>query len=432
MEVVVSAAILVVVVLGALAALDAVTTTAGANKARTVAATLAEEDQERLRGIRTVSLSGLSETRTVDAGGVPYTIASKAEWVRDATGETVSCTSSEGQVSYLRITSTVTSPATGAAVKPVVLSSIVAPPAGSSGTQGTLAVQVRNAADLPVMNLPVQLTGAASPREPTNEAGCAVFPLLPAGDYAVSLAAGGWVDKAGQGNPVREGVGVTAGDVSTVALAYDRAASVNVEVETLRPGATAPVPDRATSVLIANTGVPPSGFLRASAPSPGTSAFAVGNLFPFPDGYTVFAGSCPGADPSKYVDGYFDAHPGRVAVAPGMPAGTVTVREPAVNIHVRRGGNDFEHGVDWDSPQSGAKVYSTAEGCTETFDVGRLAPGGALPDPGLPFGEYSVCAEEVQDRRHAMVTGIRNEDPAGTPVHELFIETSGPRNGRCP
>ena len=43
---------LVIVVLGVLAAIDAVTGTAGANKARTVAAALAEKDQEQLRSLR--------------------------------------------------------------------------------------------------------------------------------------------------------------------------------------------------------------------------------------------------------------------------------------------------------------------------------------------------------------------------------------------
>lgn len=424
MEVVVSAAVFVIVVLGALAALDAVTSTAGANKARTVAATLAEADQERLRGMRSISLSGFQETRAVDAAGVRYTVESKADWVRDATGETVSCTSSAGEVSYLRITSTVTSPMTGAAVKPVVISSLVAPPAGSAGTQGTLAVQVRNAAALPVMNLPVDVSGPAAHREPTNNAGCAVFSLLPAGEYSVSLALGGWVDKAGQGNPVREGVGVTAGEVSTVNLDYDKAASLNVEVQTELPGATAPVSDPATSVLAANTGVPPSGFLAVRG---NASAYAFPNLFPFTDGYTVFAGSCLGADPSKHVDAYFDAYPGRVAVSPGLPAGTVVVREPAVNLRVTRGGNRGTAPPNTNPFGSDVRIWSRTEGCTEVFE-GELS-GGALVNPGLPFGEYDLC---VMDRtRSVWALGVQNTAPGGTPQIDLWLDTRT-SNGRCP
>ena len=100
--------------------------TAGANKARTVAATLAEKDQEELRVAddRATSTGSARDPRrprrsTVD--GVPYTIESEAEWVTDTGGEDISCALDDGEGSYIRITSTVTSPMTGAKVKPVVI-----------------------------------------------------------------------------------------------------------------------------------------------------------------------------------------------------------------------------------------------------------------------------------------------------------------------
>lgn len=424
MEVVASAAVFVLVVLGALAALDAVTSTAGANKARTVAATLAEEDQERLRGKRSVSVAGLDETRTLEVSGLRYTIRSRAEWVRDATGETVSCTSTEGQISYLRITSTVTSPATGAAVRPVTISSIVAPPPGSAGTKGTLAVQVRNAAGLPVMNLPVSASGPASRTVGTNEAGCAVFSLLPAGAYAVSLSQGAWVDKAGRTQVAREGVGVNPGEVSTVNFDYDKAASAGVQVQTVPLGTSAPVADPATSVLAANTGVPPSGFLALHGSA---SAYSFPNLFPFPDGYTVFAGSCLGADPSRHVDGYYDSHPGRLAVSPGMPAGTVAVREPALNLRVTRGGNSANAPANTNPSGMAVRIWSRTEGCSEVFE-GTLSRG-KLVNPGLPFGVYDVC---VTDGHHtAWEHGVANTLPEGSPEFTVWVDTRG-NNGACP
>ena len=80
MEVVVSAAVLLLVVLGVMAALDAVAGTAGANKARTVAATLAEKDQEELRSLMTADLNQIHSVipgpRTVKVDGVQYTVSS--------------------------------------------------------------------------------------------------------------------------------------------------------------------------------------------------------------------------------------------------------------------------------------------------------------------------------------------------------------------
>src|SRR5215218_3907121 len=58
-EVLVSSAVLVIVVLGVMAGLDSVSRTAGANQSKTVASVLAEKDLERLRSLRTSDLSKL-------------------------------------------------------------------------------------------------------------------------------------------------------------------------------------------------------------------------------------------------------------------------------------------------------------------------------------------------------------------------------------
>lgn len=431
-EGVVSAAVLVIVVLGVLSALDAVSGTAGANRARTVAATLAEEDQERMRGMQTVSISGYQETRTVAAAGVSYTISSKAEWIRDATGETVSCTSEEGQVNYLRITSTVTSPATGAAVKPVVISSLVAPPAGSLGTKGTLAVSVKNAAGLPVMNLPVRLSGTAARDGTTNEEGCVVFSLIPAGTYVVTLNQGGWVDRAGVQASARSGVTVTAGNVATVSMEYDRAAGLTVEVETLPYGATAPVPDPSSSLVAANTGIPPSGFLVA-APAAPTSTINLGGLFPFTDEYTIYSGDCQGNDPSlpEHTPNYFESFDGQVQLAPGVPGATITVREPAINVRVTRGGNRATAPTN-NNADGYARLYSLGEGCGGSFRH-TLDDAGAMVNPGVPFGAYDVCVGDGH-RRQAWARNVVNGDPDGTGRIDLWLDTSAgaSRPGDCP
>ncbi|MGH2945833.1 MAG: hypothetical protein ACRDPC_06150 [Solirubrobacteraceae bacterium] len=434
MEVVVSAAVVLLVVLGALAAMDAVSGTAGANKARTVAATLAEEDQERLRGMATADVDALAlDPRVVNVAGVDYTIASRAEWVRDATGETVSCASAEGQSSYLRIRSTVTSPATGAAVKPIVLSSLVAPRAGAS-SQGTLSVKVSNAAGEPVMNLPVRATGPMARTEHTNEAGCAVFGLLDPGSYEVGLDFGGWVDKVGDPVPTQTAA-VTIGNLSTLEFAYDKAASLNVDVRTRRLDGVVQ-PDPSTSILAANTGIPPSGF-RLFAPAEAASSIQLTNLFPFPDGYKVYSGTCPGADPSSYDPEYFADHAGIVPVAPGLSSGTIVVLEPAVNLRVTRGGNQATAPA-WSNSSGRARVtfYPTSPGCEDSPNLVFTAlDDGALPEPGLPFGEYTVCAEDrrFDARRRRIVEGVQNYSPDGTPVIDMWLDTSdGGEEGPCP
>jgi hypothetical protein len=427
-EAVVAAAVLVIVVMGVLAAMDVASGTAGANRARTVAATLAEEDQERLRGMASADVDSMSlEPRRVTVAGVEYTIASRAEWVRDSTGETVSCSSEAGQASYLRIASTVTSPATGAAVKPVVLSSIVAPRAGAS-SRGTLAVMVKNAVGHAVMNLPVEATGAMTRTELTNEAGCAVFGLLDPGSYQVTLNTGGWTDKAGNQSPTQTAT-VTTGNLSTLEFAYDKASSLNVDVRTrLLDGTTWTEPaDPSTGVVASNTGIPPSGFRLFRPPSPATTV-ALTNIFPFPDGYTVYSGTCAGADPARYVPDYYSSHQGVVTLAPGVPGGTITVLEPALNLKVTRGGNQPTAPL-VSHPLSRGYAYVKTGGCTsERLEFGRIVDG-KLQNPGAPFGDYDVCVADGQGR--TATAFVQNHDPDGTAEIPLWVDTTR-QGSNCP
>ena len=222
------------------------------------------------------------------------------------------------------------SPRTGAAVKPVVLSSIVAP-----RSKGSLAVLVKNAAGQPVPGLTVTAPPATS--KTTNSAGCAVFSQLEAGNYTVGLNQANYVDRNGDPAPTKL-AGVTAGNLTNVEFAYDRAASINVLVQT-EPTASGGVVDPARTILAANSGLttglrtwysiapvpaPPVPYPTDTTVTPAVptgSTFPVTRLFPFPEGYTFYSGNCLNHDPSKFVSGYFSSHTGAVTLAPGASAG---------------------------------------------------------------------------------------------------------------
>ena len=423
MEVVVAAAVLMLVVLGVLAAMDAISGTAGANQARTVAAALAEDDQESLRGLSVEDLDRLEqvrgETRTVKVGSVNYTITSEAVWVTDSTGEEASCALAASEGSYLRIKSTVTSPMTGAKVPPIVISSIVAPQPG----EGTLAAKVTNAQGQPVQNINVTATGPESASAATNAAGCAVFGKLEAGSYTVRVDANGWVDKDGI-SPVIKSATVSSGNLTTVEVTMDRAASFTVAFESsINRGATSFVdPEQSLSAMIVHTGLQ-AGYRSApqTAITSPVSTISVTNLFPFTTPYRVYSGRCTGNDPSKYIPTYFASLPGSTAVvqlSPGQIGGTVTVREPAVNVRVTRSGSARESATVYAYPQTA--------GCTNPARIrmGTTRSDGYLPDPGLPFGSYTLCAE-YNSRKRTVTTPINNTDPNGTAVLTLDVPTSG-------
>jgi Tfp pilus assembly protein PilV len=450
MEVIIAAAVLVLVVLGVLAGMDAMTSTAGANKARTVSATLAEKDQERLRGMKTMDIDQMNtEPYDVMVGSVKYHVESKAVWVYDASGDEVSCGVAQGQASYMRITSTVTSNKTGGAVKPVVMSSIVAPQVGASAA-GSLSVQVKNAQDQGVPDVLVTAPPAAPER--TNALGCAVFGQLTAGTYVVTLNKSGYVDKEGVTNPSKPAT-VTAGNMSTLEFAYDLGAEITVDVKT-KPG-TGGVDDPAASVLGANPELGaglrsfslPSAFSPAPSPAYPTDSVTTGtpatvintytgrsmlltNLFPFKDGYTFFSGRCIANDPSKYVTDYFDTHTGRVTLDPGDRGKHVEVYEPPTRFVVK-----FTS-----TARGNANVYAYPTGAAcggVRIPLGVTQSSGntgKVTYPGLPYGDYQICAEWFRSSNSTWYEGVVNTFRNGTeagPASDTTINVDSGAGNRC-
>jgi Tfp pilus assembly protein PilV len=428
MEVIIAAAVLVLVVLGVLAGMDAVTSTAGANKARTVSATLAEKDQERLRGMKTMDIDAMNtEPYDVKVGPVTYHVESKAAWVYDASGDEVSCGVAKGQASYMRITSTVTSPKTGEAVKPVVISSIVAPQVGASAA-GSLSVMVKDAQDKGVPD--VTVTAPPAPPEKTNSLGCAVFGQLTAGTYVVTLNKSGYVDKEGVTNPSKPAT-VTAGNMSTLEFSYDAGAQITVDVKT-KP--TSGADDPAVSVLGANAELGaglrsftlPSAFTPTPNPAYPTDSVIVNtqtvntytarsmlltNLFPFKSGYTFYSGRCLANDPSKFVPDYFDTHSGRVVLDPGDAGKHVTVYEPPTSFKVTFTGTG----------RGSANVYAYPTGAAcggARIPLGVTQTSGAnvgkVTYPGLPYGDYQICAEWKRTSNNTWYEGVVNTFRNGT------------------
>ena len=412
MEVIVSAAVLIIVVLGVLASIDAVSRTASANQARTVASTLAEKDLERLRAFRTDDLTDLAKqpdvTSHVKVGPVTYEIVSKVELVADTTGEEVSCSIPTGKGRYLRITSTVSN----GVAKPVSMSSIVAP----QPNKGTLTALVRNAKNEPVKNMPVEAVGPSGDIKQTNDLGCAIFDDAEAGSYVLRLNQSGWVNVDGQQLYEQQGT-VSPGNVTTVEFKYDLAGSFPVAVVN-SAGQTEPTKTTGPFGLMADhTGVS-TGF-RSTNASPFTS------MFPFYQApYEVYSGDCTGNNPGNWINGYYDTHPLAVAqVNPGEVGATRTVLEPSVNVTV----SYKSTATGTASTVSGALVYAypRTAGCT----TGRVTAGttnaaGNSTTPGLPFGEYDLCIQYTRTSTgktwRATWTGangapaITNTNPAGT------------------
>ena len=114
-----------------------------------------------------------------------------------------------------------------------------------------------------------------------------------------------------------------------------------------------------------------------------------GDLFPFLDGYGVYAGRCTQNKPATM--------PTNVTVSPGAQTTTDTVTNPRIwvpSINVR-----VVNSTTVSPTPSGVANYTIVvkpnDGCTTTYPNQISNSSGAIPEPGYPYGSYTVCAQRT-------------------------------------
>jgi type II secretory pathway pseudopilin PulG len=419
-EAVVSAAVLAVVAMAILAGVDAASHSSGREKARAVAASLAEQEQERLRSLSVNDLNAIAAktySRTVPVDGANYTVTSKARWITDDQGGTPSCGNSSKNNEYLHVTTTVTSAYVGRNVDPVRINSIVAPSLEYSSTHGILGVKVVDRNGVGVPNVPVSIAStspafSAGPQN-TDPDGCVIFRQVPVATYTIK------VDKvafAGTGlmQVATASQKASPGNVTFKTIDYDYATTARLTVRTTKPGDTSTVVDsKAAKLTLTNAKL--TGQKRTYDASANSSVTDITTLFPFKaTNYAFFTGSCASESPDTYVSNYFGANPGSLLMDPTKPQPqTTTVLQPAFNVRITtfsRSSATFAGAwaklvpgddgcgeasvpmvvTTWPNP---AGAWGAAPGGNTT---GWLSKSGAAYDPGMPFGKYTIC---VMDSR---------------------------------
>lgn len=381
-EVMVGAAVLVALALATLTLVDVSGERTSSNRSRGVASNLAGADLERMRAMNVRDLSNHRRTEVKGISGVAYTVESRADWVRDASG-TVGCTADSSGVDYIKIRSTVTWPAMSG-VKPVVAESLVAPPVGGFGTdRGSLVVALQRASGAPAAGVSVTAGGAA---DATNAAGCAVFGMLPPGPAEVTFGRTGWVTPNGE-ESVSLTSSVVAGQTSSASWEYDQAGRIPVRFETIPEAGDAPVQAQSAGVSAAHSALVAA---RQFGSSGARSELTASALFPFTSAYGVYAGRCAGNDPTGYDPGYYASNPGLVTVAPGETVTPLTVRVPTMWVRVRKALAVV--------PGARVTVKTTESGCPATFPAVNADSSGEA-HIALPFGEYELCAADALNRR---------------------------------
>ena len=417
-EVTISALLLAILAVGLFGAFDGAARVSVRNKERATSARLAQGDQERLRGLPITQISNLRESSPTVIGGVTYTVASRADWVADAAGNTT-CAAGDARADYLKIQSTVTPTKAGA--KPIVVESLLTPKVGTFGPgTGSLAVEVLNSDDGGVAGLPVTITGPATDSDATNDDGCAFFGYEPTGNYSITYSAAGWVDYQGV-TAVSETTSVSDGAVSTKSLRYDRAGSATVSFDTSESGTVKPVSYDAVRLVHSNAS-------RALDTGTDAATVTMPGLFPFKDAYAAYAGECDQNNPASYA--VTPANPLAGAIIPRAANKAVTVRLPTMTIRVRRSGSSpatylANHRVRFTSPCGVTTGTPIRQAVTDANGYARVA---------LPYGDWTVCSDNQQTPalgtsqwRKTANTIVQNRAAAGTPdtIVDLVVSTIG-------
>jgi Tfp pilus assembly protein PilV len=427
-EVLVGAVVLAIATAGILNGIDGAQSVGAKNKARSVQATLAQQDIERMRSMPVTSLDNFTQTRILNVAGADYTVVSRTDWVSDKAG-VVNCSNTNAKAEYLKLTSTVTSPATGA--KTVTETGLLTPPVGGLSTAtGSATVQLTGRTGLPLSGVPVNLTGASSQNATTNSLGCAVFGYIPVGSYNITIP--GYVEMESS-SPATSIMQVYTGRATFTPMQVERSASLRanfVQPATGTRTASTVIWDRIT-VKNANLTGGQKTFIRTAGKA--TSVDAT-DLYPFLDGVGVYAGDCAANDPSLYVPTYFNpsATRGWTALSPGDALRAVNVEIPTLRVPVRRTSSTTSF--------ASAKVMLTPldTGCTVTATGSQTFTASTAIrnfDLAAPFGRYTVCASTrdstgANPRMITTTVDLRTPVP-GTPNRAIATMTTGTTVGDC-
>jgi Tfp pilus assembly protein PilV len=403
-EVLVSGLVVVLLSFAVFAAIDAAGRTADSNKSRSVAASVAQDDQERLRSMTISDLANRDETRTVTVDGESYTVRSKGEYVIGPPDATTGCTSSEQNPRYLKITSIVSWPGLQG-TSPVQQDSLRAIPNGSLNGRGSLAVSIqdRNAAGVP--DVSVSISGPQSVTGTTNSNGCVIFGYIRSGAYTVSFSQPGYVEaKYPNRTDISDPVVVAEDSLASKSYQYDRAGEASVAYETTTNVGSSTTSSTTGDGFTVSNSLMGSVSARTFAHASAATATSGKVLFPFTSDYEIWAGKCAENQPPS---GFSQT----VRIPAGGSSSPVNVREPRLRVQPKDAqGADVTTGK--------VVFYPQTSGCTANAvatQVGPNSPDNRLYDAPMPFGTYAACIQNPANNptSWATWTGLVNDNPTG-------------------
>lgn len=413
-EVVVAALIVALIAAATFVGFGAVAHVAGAQRHQVQANELAQQDEQRLRGLSVTELSAIepagsttlasaqlygnaSYQETVDSE--VYTVASVAKFVSASSGGLSCTTGGSGTADYVETSSTVRWGINNDGRQPVVENSLLSPPSG-----GGLITSATNAngAALPGVTISVEGPGSSTNTQTltTDANGCAVFAGLVGGTYTVTASDTGYETDTGLTTP-SQSVILVAGATQTLQAFQLGQSWIQATFLTSINGA-AQTPINWDAFTIDNTNY------TQSYGTVGTYASPVSSSSLYPATYNAYAGTCTADDPggstgttgltgqtgATYTDptvGTTAGATGSVAViVPTMLLKPTTSYTPALSTTY----NDDYNSSNSANDTNDAQLSYSSGGVTITYAGSWQYSGpnyttGSSPGSGSSAGDYS-------------------------------------------
>jgi hypothetical protein len=306
--------------------------------------------------------------------------------------------------------------------KPIVIQSVVAPGVAALGaSKGALAIKLKRADGSGTAGIGVSSGSVAGV---TDNDGCVVLANLDEGTRTASWDQTGYVDPDGNQAITRSetiGAGTTAQDNG----AYDEAAQLKARF--LDDGGAAA---SWYSISIVQPGMVQHNGVKVfhDPTSPGTAVptLNTSGLFPFTSAYGYYAGGCDGNDPLSYG-------PQTAAKAQSwtFPRASVVNKDLTLHAVTVTVLNTSGTGVANQVVKVSAAGDPAMTGCTEKVTA-KTGNGGSISVP-LPYGVWTVCAQNGGKYKVSATAAVNTDDTSGTYAKANMTQSVTPSlNGTCP
>ena len=421
-EVLVTALITALLATAVATALISQTHASGDQRLRSEADTLADQAQDRLRGLSDQALTGMvgssasSQSQTVN--GVTFPGAASGP-LQQASGKARGARSS---IDYFNATTKVSwAEGVNSSTQSATATTLISRP-----VTGLLETSVTDPTGSGLAGVTVTATppSGSAQTTPTDGSGCATLAGLSAGNYTVQVTKTGYLNYQDVSSPTASaavtstgstatatfGLGL-AGSLTSTFAASNGSASYTGEADALSAAGTSTTYGTYTAVQTNASGAPVTSF--GSSLYPGNVASTGSTSASYAGNYSIYGGQCSYQNPFASV-----TSTNLASVSPGGTS-AVTVNEPFLYIaKTTYNGNAVR-------PNDIVLTYSASSStCVDSYQAsiasgsGGSAPStGWLLNPGQPYapsGDLTVCADYTSGTKtHYNSTTVSNTSLTG-------------------